>query len=107
MRKPFNPPTDEGPEALLLWYYQRNGYKRIANEDRRLVLGKKYKKGWEVRLVADDETQLAQIRALLEIVSFKVRKPFQKHKQLVQPVYGKRAVEWFTLPPVDDEAGEP
>lgn len=83
------------PEALLLRYFRRNGYIRTVNVKRRQQLGQKYKKGYEVRLVANSESELAHIRTLLEQVGFKAGKPFRKHYQMVQPVYGKKIMEWF------------
>ncbi|HRQ37948.1 MAG TPA: hypothetical protein PLD25_08540 [Chloroflexota bacterium] len=88
--------TGQSAEVLLAWYFQRNGYVRVVNEERRQQLGQMYKKGYEVRLVVNNEKELAHIRHLLEQIGFKAGKPFQKHCRIVQPVYGKRSVEWFS-----------
>jgi hypothetical protein len=88
--------SGESPEELLGQYFRRNGYVRVVNEKRRQEQGQKYKKGYEVRLVTRNEQELAEIRHLLEQRGLKAGKPFRKHAQIVQPVYGKGAVEWFS-----------
>jgi uncharacterized membrane protein affecting hemolysin expression len=45
--------------------------------------------------VATNEDELVEIRRLLEQLGFKPGKPFQKKRQIIQPIYGKEAVEWF------------
>jgi hypothetical protein len=57
--------------------------------------GQKYKKGYEVRLVAATRQELKQIRQLLIQIGFKPAKPFRKARRIAQPVYGKAAVKWF------------
>lgn len=58
-------------------------------------MGQKYKKGYEVRLVANSKEELEDMRQLLQQSGFKPGKPYKKHFQFVQPVYGKLAVDWF------------
>ncbi|MFL5339598.1 MAG: hypothetical protein ACJ8F7_05460 [Gemmataceae bacterium] len=80
----------------LLTYFQRNGVVREPNLQRRAEEKQAYKKGYEVRLTAFDDAELADIRTLLEAAGFK--KPaaaFRKGRRWIQPVYGKPAVEWF------------
>ena len=80
----------------LLTYFNRNGYFRSPNLKRRKIVGaNKYKKGWEVRLVAKTKDELYLISELLDEVGLKKGKPFKKGNLTVQPVYGKQAVEWF------------
>ncbi len=79
----------------LLAFFQRNGCVRVVDEKRRQELGQKYKKGYEVRLVANSKEELGLIRHLLQQSGFKPGKPYQKNDQFVQPVYGKSAVDWF------------
>lgn len=86
--------SDEEPEIALRQFFQQHGYVRVADKERK-EQGAKYKKGCEVRLVARTESELMLIRHWLEQVGFKPGKPFRKHNRLVQPIYGKAAVEWF------------
>jgi uncharacterized membrane protein affecting hemolysin expression len=94
-----NPGTNmanKQPAVQLKQFFQRNGYVRMADKKRINELGRqRYKKGYEVRLVATNEDELVEIRRLLEQLGFKPGKPFQKKRQIIQPIYGKEAVEWF------------
>ena len=54
-----------------------------------------YKKGDEVRLVADSEQELKLIRRLLREAGFKPGRPFAKGLQYRQPIYGRQAVARF------------
>lgn len=86
--------STEEPEIALRQFFQQHGYVRVANKERK-EQSAKYKKGSEVRLVAQTESELKLIRHWLEQVGFKPGKPFRKHSRLVQPIYGKAAVDWF------------
>lgn len=88
-------PTSESAEVKLIQYFRRNGYVRVVNPKRREELGQKYKKGYEVRLVAYTENELEEMRELLSQVGFRPGKQFPKHHQFVLPIYGRKAVEWF------------
>ena len=83
-------------EEMLILFFQRNGCVRLVDEKRRKELGQKYKKGYEVRLTTNSKEELENMRQLLKQSGFKAGKPYKKHLQFVQPVYGKLAVEWFT-----------
>lgn len=87
--------ADEGPEVLLRRFFQESGYVRVADQARRKEMGSDYRRGYEVRLVVETHGELAQIRQLLRQVGFKAGAPFKKHNRIVQPIYGKAAVEWF------------
>jgi hypothetical protein len=87
--------SQNSAERLLTTFFERNGCVRLVNEKRREQEGQKYKKGYEVRLVAYSEEELKNIRQLLLRVGFKVGKSYKKHRQIIQPIYGKTAVEWF------------
>lgn len=76
-------------------FFRQHGYVRVTNLDLREELGQKYKKGYEVRLVAVSQRELTWLRRLLKQAGFKPGKPFQKHSRIVQPIYGREAVEWF------------
>ncbi|MCL4458800.1 MAG: hypothetical protein M1136_04290 [Chloroflexi bacterium] len=87
--------ASEQPAVQLKQFFQRKGYIRVANKERIEALGRrKYKKGYEVRLMLAP-SELAQVRHLLEQVGFKAASPYPKGKQIVQPIYGRAAVEWF------------
>jgi hypothetical protein len=52
-----------------------------------------YKKGYELRFVAYNETELREIRRLLVKIGVEpTGTPYQKRKHLVQPIYGRQAV---------------
>ena len=87
---------NESPDIQLKRLFRRNGYMRVPNKKRIKKLGRqKYKKGYEVRLVAASPAELSQIRRMLRQVGFKPANPFHKGQQIAQPIYGKAAVEWF------------
>lgn len=87
--------TKNSIEDQLVKYFNSNGYFRIPDENLRKIKGQDYKKGYEVRLVANDEKELSNINFLLIKAGFKVGKSFQKNNKFVQPIYGKDAVEKF------------
>jgi len=88
-------PTAESKHARLLQLFRRNGYTRAPRDERRRELGRKYKKGWEVRLVLKTQEELDEVRGLLAQAGLKAAKPFKKSKRWAQPIYGKEAVELF------------
>ena len=76
--------------------FRRNGYVRRQNPSRLRAEGYwAYKKGDEVRLVADDLAELAEIRRLLRAAGFKFGRPFAKSRQYRQPLYGREQVAHF------------
>lgn len=79
----------------LAAYFHRNGYVRTINPERRKEGWKVYKKGAEVRLVAESKGELAEIRRLLRQAGFKRARPFAKGNQWRQPVYGVAEVARF------------
>ena len=82
--------------ARLTLLFRRNGYVRWQDEERLTGEGGQvYKKGNEVRLVADSAKELAEVRRLLVAAGFKPGRPFVKGRQYRQPVYGKLAVARF------------
>ncbi len=84
-------------ENLLIQFFIRNGYIRQRNPEHAKQLGQRYKKGYEVRLVAETQSELKVIRHLLRRAGFKLSKPFPKNNQIVQPIYGKQAMTKFLL----------
>jgi hypothetical protein len=81
--------------ARLRVYFRRNGYVRRIDAVRRVRDGQLYKKGAEVRLVAESPEELKEIRRLLKRAGFKVARPFAKARQWRQPLYGVAEVARF------------
>lgn len=80
----------------LAGYFQRNGYVRHQDGERLRAEGYMgYKKGDELRLFARNAEELAEIRRLLGSAGFRSGRPFMKHRQYCQPVYGRTAVRRF------------
>lgn len=75
----------------LGWYFLRNGYLRLPNEKLRKERGGDYRKGYEIRFVANNKNELKEIRSLLKEANFKPGKHFEKFNQFVLPVYGKES----------------
>lgn len=76
--------------------FRRNGYVRFQRADRIAAEGHRvYKKGDEVRLVAESVAELRAIRRLLRAAGFKTGRPFTKANQWRQPVYGRAEVARF------------
>ena len=89
--------SDDNFELVLVRYYLRNGVLRVPNpkrcRDKRQK--RKYHKGYEIRLVALDRAELAEIRRALRAASFECGRTFEKAARRVVPVYGKKQVERF------------
>ena len=90
-------PKDPAGEAIarLGELFRRNGYLRMPNPDRRAAESRAYKKGYEVRLVANSADELAAIRQLLKTAGFPVANAFQHDRQWRQPLYGRAEVARF------------
>ena len=82
-------------QTKLADYFTRNGYYRIPNEERKLLDGQIYKKGYEVRLVAMNDRELINIQSLLKKCGFSIARPFSKGMLKIQPIYGKQAFLQF------------
>ncbi|MBX9626921.1 MAG: hypothetical protein K2X82_24180 [Gemmataceae bacterium] len=87
-------PTPEVVEQLTE-SFRRNGYVRWPNQDRRAATPRAYKKGYEVRLVADSVAELRTLRRLLRAAGFEPGRPFSKANQWRQPLYGRQPVTRF------------
>lgn len=81
--------------ADLSALFRRNGYVRRPNPDRRAAEPREYKKGYEVRLVADSKAELKEIKRLLLAAGLEPGRPFAKANQWRQPLYGREAVSKF------------
>lgn len=84
----------EIPEHLID-LHRRNGYTRKPNPNRRASEKARYKKGWELRLVLNNEKELSEVRRLLRRAGIKPSRSFKKSKQWVQPIYGEKTVNAF------------
>lgn len=89
-------PTPKTVVQRLARIYSQKGYVRRQDPERFAKEGStQYKKGEEIRLIADSREELKQIRQLLEQAGFKPGRPFGKGNKYCQPVYGKQAVARF------------
>jgi len=79
----------------LVQFYHRNGYLRQPNEARFEEGSQVYKKGYEIRFVANSEEEKVYISSLLEKTGFKHGKIYPKWKTFVLPVYGYDAMARF------------
>jgi len=76
--------------------FRRNGYVRRQNLVRVVNEGwGRYRKGEEVRLVANSAQELRLVRQLLRQAGFTPGRPFAKGQQYRQPVYGRQVVARF------------
>jgi hypothetical protein len=75
--------------------FVRNGYVRRQNRERLAEGADTYKKGDEIRLVADTRAEVMEIRRLLRQAGFRPGRPFAKANQYRQPLYGREAVKRF------------
>ena len=96
MTAPLAPAAPPEVVAQLAALFHRKGYVRRQSPIRRTIEGfNRYKKGDEVRLVANSEVELAEVRRLLFAAGFTPGTPFVKGVQWRQPVYGRAAVARF------------
>ena len=82
--------------ARLASFFRRNGFVRRQDPQRLADEGwERYKKGDELRLVAESAKELRLIRRLLREAGFKPGRPLAKGRQYRQPIYGRQAVARF------------
>ena len=94
-KMPKPPPPDPDVVEELAAFFNRNGYMWLPNYDRREEEPRTYKKGYEVRLVANSLAELQTIRRLLAEAGFSLARPFAHIAQWRQPLYGRKAVVRF------------
>lgn len=87
--------ADQTSQERLAYFFRRNGYVRRSNPKRMAEGSAKYKKGDEVRLAAYSEAELAEMRALLAGLRFRVGNSYKRHAQWIQPIYGRAEVARF------------
>lgn len=88
----------DAPAAIrkLGYFFRRNGYTRWQLRRRVEKDGSQlYKKGDEIRFVANAAGELTVIRRLLRAAGFRPGRPFVKGRQYRLPIYGRKAVAWF------------
>ena len=84
-------------ENKLRQLFRSHGYARCYDPKKRKKRGSNvYKKGYEIRLIAYSYKELQNIQEMLDKVGFRRGRPFMKHKQWVQPLYGKEIFVFFT-----------
>lgn len=79
----------------LAHYFDRNGVLRAPNPDRRKQDGASYHQGYEIRLVAFNEVEAAQILRSLKVLRIKAGRPFAKVHRTMIPIYGREQVLEF------------
>lgn len=80
----------------LAAYFLRNGCIRWADPELRKKLGHRgYRKGYEVRLVAQNAKEMAELEKALKAAGFNHGKPYVKVRQTIIPIYGREQVERF------------
>ncbi len=99
--------TRPGLDPRLLRLYQRNGCLRMADPARRAQEGEQYHKGYEVRIILYTAEELALVRTLILDAGLKPGRPYKRRGDIVQPVYGRKAVERFVIAPFSRDADEP
>ena len=86
----------EKAAAILRTAFEQNGYVRTADPEKRRTYGAQvYKKGHEVRLVLASSKEASEIARCLRAVGLKPGSTFEKHGKIVQPIYGRAAVDRF------------
>jgi len=81
--------------ADLAVFFHRNGYVREPDAKRKAKDGDKYRKGYEVRLVANSATELRKMQRALRAQKFSFGSPYDRGSQIILPIYGKEAVTRF------------
>ncbi len=82
---------------IIRKYYAEGGRVRNRIEKRVLRESKKqkYKKGFEVRIVVEDDTEYQELIQALCICDITAGRPYAHHSYWIVPIYGKKQVEWF------------
>jgi hypothetical protein len=76
--------------------FLRTGYvRRYHPSVRRKVGSERYKKGFEVRLTLHSLREARAVAGWLRQVGLKPGRAYSKHGKVIQPVYGRAALEWF------------
>jgi hypothetical protein len=87
--------TEKQSIAQITAFFKRNGYVRFQNPERLNEGHQNYKKGNEVRLVANSDEELAHIQELLHTLAFTSGRPFAKRRQFNIPIYGREQISRF------------
>lgn len=87
--------TKRSEASQLAEIFAKGGYVRLQNPKRLKEGSLAYRKGAEVRMVAESMTALRTMRRLLRTAGFSPGRPFLKHSKWCQPLYGVDAVSRF------------
>ena len=103
--------TKRDIRAELMALFRRNGCVRRHNAMRYARQGyMKYKKGEEIRLVANGDEERVRIQRLLKRAGFKAGRPFRKapeRNQFCVPIYGREQVARFLRMVEETETCQP
>jgi hypothetical protein len=102
---------DTTASVELTALFRRNGCVRRHDAARYARQGcMKYKKGEEIRLVANGTEEQVRIQRLLKLAGFKAGRPFRKsaeRRQLCIPIYGREQVTRFLSMTEETEKCQP
>ena len=83
-------------QRLLKKLFKRNACVRVPNAERFATRESvPYKKGYEVRFTLMDEDELEVVLRALYRLDFNPGQPYIKHRQIIQPLYGRAQFERF------------
>jgi len=103
--------TDPAAAVELTALFRRNGCVRRHDATRYARQGcMKYKKGEEIRLVANGHAERVRIQRLLKRAGFKAGRPFRKSAERTQiciPIYGREQVAGFLSMAEETEKCQP
>jgi hypothetical protein len=100
-RNPSGLVAEPPPESVLADFMRRNGCVRLPNRERQREGHRRYKKGYEVRLVAINQKELRLMRRLLKCLQITPGAAYEKqalrqiNSRYVLPIYGKETVLRF------------
>jgi hypothetical protein len=91
--------VSEAELTVCARYLEGSGYVRRQNAARRKKLGegwhRDYKKGWEVRLLARNQTEAKRLSRCLKLLGYSHGSTFEKGTRLCIPIYGREQVARF------------
>lgn len=79
----------------LVRLFLRNGCARVPDSERRGQEPSAYKKGYEVRMIAQSAAELRQMQRMLRAAGFRLGRPYERWSRIVQPLYGREQVHHF------------
>ena len=73
-------------EQRLLARFLATGYVRSADPEKRRQDGRRYRKGYEVRIVLEAAADVRRVRAWAEALGLRAGSSYAKHNRLVLPL---------------------